>query len=619
MRLPSLAAVLAGFVFVLSGCALIQGDDTPEEDEAAAAGETDTLADDDISRISYDTRISGVSNAELRDLLRRASQLVALEDRPPPTLAGLRRRASDDVERLRTALRSEGYYASEVSYSIDTGRDPVRVNIEAEPGEVYTLSEVSISYTQPPGEGVEIPREAGDIGLEIGMPGRAPPITSAQSALLRQLENNGHPLAEVVQRRATVDHGESTLQVRWRVDPGAFLSFDDWTFTGLDSVEEEHLRKFRTWRSSEPYDQRKVSETRSELMATGLFRTIGVERGEPEDGEVPLDFTFEEREHRSIGFTGRFATSEGPSVTGFWEHRNFLGRNEQLRLSLDLGLVEQEARADFRKPRFLRPDQDLISNTAATRTDIDAFTEESLSTELGLEREISERTSASLAGLVQFSRTDDQEGERTFVLFGLPARLIRDTRNDILNPVRGTRVQLESTPFVSLGDETEVFLRNSVAGSAFYAFDDAERYVLAGRGLIGSIVGTQTSNIPPSRRFFAGGGGSIRGFNFDEVGPLDEDEDPLGGRSVLEFSTELRIRIGESFGLVPFIDGGNVFDEPFPDIGTSEEQQLRFAGGLGFRYFTPIGPVRLDFAFPINRREGVDDRFEFYISLGQAF
>ncbi len=607
---------LAGVIFALSGCALFQDDNDALDDEFEDPAE---LNDEDIGAVAYETRITGVPEADLRDLLRRASQLVSLENRPPPTVAGLRRRASDDAERLRSALHSEGFYASEVAYAIDTDRDPVRVNVEVETGNVYLLSEVRITYTQAPGEGVAIPREAEDIELEIGMRGRAPRIVRAQRALLRQLENNGHPFAEVTDRRATVDHEENTLQVRWRVNPGPFMRFDDWMLEGLETVEEEYLRQFRTWDSGEPYDQRKVSETRSEMMATRLFDTIGVERGEPVDDELPLIFSFEERAHRSIGFTARFSTSEGPSGQAFWEHRNFFGENEQLRLALELGLITQELRGQYRKPRFLRPDQDLTSTAAITRKDTDAFTEEAITGELGLERIISPRTRASLGGLAQLSRSQDQEGERNFLLFGIPARLMRDTRDDVLNPAEGTQVRLETTPFAVLGDETELFLRNSFAGAGFYAIDSDARFVLAGRGLIGSIVGARTTAIPPSRRFFAGGGGSIRGFPFEEVGPLDEEENPLGGRSVIEVSTELRIRVTNTIGIVPFIDGGNVFDEPFPKVGTSGERQLRFAGGLGFRYFTPVGPVRVDFAFPINRREGVDNRFEFYISLGQAF
>jgi len=171
------------------------------------------------------------------------------------------------------------------------------------------------------------------------------------------------------------------------------------------------------------------------------------------------------------------------------------------------------------------------------------------------------------------------------------------------------------TPYQVFGDDSFPFVKASIGSSAYYAIDPDARFVLAGRGRFGTLLGADTQQVPAGKRFYAGGGGSIRGYEFQSVGPLDNENDPLGGRSLLEVSAELRIRVTETIGVVPFIDGGTAFDSALPDFG----ETLRWAGGLGLRYFTAIGPVRLDVAVPINKRENVDDDFQFYVSLGQAF
>ena len=200
---------------------------------------------------------------------------------------------------------------------------------------------------------------------------------------------------------------------------------------------------------------------------------------------------------------------------------------------------------------------------------------------------------------------------------GLPGSLTRDSRDDDFDATEGTRLNMAVTPYVTTGDDSFFFVVTEVGGSAYLSLQREDRVVLAGRTRVGSILGASRAEIPANKRFYAGGGGSIRGYEYQKVGPLDEENDPLGGRSLLELGVELRLRLTERFGMVPFVDGGTVFVDP--DFRSDEDRTLRWAAGLGFRYYTPIGPLRLDFAFPLNGREGIDNDFQFYISIGQAF
>lgn len=594
------------------------GQPDANEESGDPAEEAAPEADTGDRRYPYEVDIEGVPEKDLRNLLTQTSQLVGLKNEPPSTLAGLRRRARGDMDRLAQALRSEGFYDATVDFTVDPEADPARVVIKVDTGPVYVLSEAKVVYTREPDAAADLPRTPEDLGLEIGMYARAPAILQAQREIESAMANRGFARGEVTNRKAVVNRNRTTLSVTWTVDPGPRFVFGEMQVKGLETVEADYFKSFRTWEPGTPFDQREVRDTRSELMASGLYTGVKVTRGEPTDSRLPVIFEASEAAHRSIGFAVRFSTAEGPSGTAFWEHRNLLGEGERFRGSLDLGLLEQALSAEATKPRFLRPDQRLNAFTEIARRDNDAFEEEAITGQLELERDFLENWVAALGGSLEFTQTRDNEGERTFSLIGVPGRLSRDTRNNVLDPTEGTLFEVQTTPYFVTVDRTEGFVRNTVNSRGYLKLDAEERLILAGRGKLGSILGPATDQIPASKRFYAGGGGSIRGFDFQEVGPLDDDNDPLGGRSALELSLELRWKVTDSIGIVPFVDAGNVYDDPIPFMSSNDDAELRYAAGLGLRYFTPIGPLRVDVARGLNRRD-VDDEFELYISLGQSF
>lgn len=620
-------AALLLFLSLLAGPAAADDAGGPAPERAAPDAGPDsppgTAAEADAA-VPYTVEIAGLAEGEdaLRQLLRDSSRLIGLEDEPPATEAGVRRRAEADIERLTQALRSEGFYDGQVAFSIaepEAADDPLQVTLKVSPGTVYLLSRVRIVYEPAiPEDRVGIPRTAADLDLELGMRARAPTIQAAQRRLLTALENHGYPKPEVRDRQAVIDPSKTTLRVRWTVDPGAFTRFGPVEVSGLETVQPGYVRSFRNWQDGEVFDRRKVDELRRGLMGTGLFRSAAIEVPAPgQDRQAPVRITLTEREHRSIGFGARFSTSTGPSGTAFWEHRNIFGQDEDLRLEAEAGIVEQRLDALLRKPRFRRDNQDLLASLELRHKDAEGFQETAAETALSLERRVGEAWIAGLGGSVEALRIDDNEGRRDFLLFGLPTRLTRDTRDDPLDPTHGTRLAFTATPYLATVDQTLPFMRATVGGSAYWAVDAAERVVLAARGRLGTLVGAETEDVPASKRFYSGGGGSVRGFPFEELGPLDADGDPLGGRSLVEMGIEARIKVTESIGVVPFLDAGQVYDSLYPDLG--QDTPLRYGAGLGLRYYTPIGPVRLDVATPLNQRRGVDNDFEIYISLGQAF
>ena len=631
---------------------------------ADGAAETDTsikpevgeIADEDaneIEGVSYDIAFVGLEESELESLLGQVSQLAALKDRPPPSLAALRRRAEEDLERFRQALRSEGFYASTLSYRIerqageddagddstpdseaesapsntDSSEEPdgesgkatrgaVLVELEVEPGTLILLEDYRIEYSGSPAPGPDLPQTPEDLGLELGMAARAPEIVAAEGRLTTALRRGGYPLPRILDRKAIVDHALGAMTVTLSVDAGPAAGFGPVSFAGLQSVEEDTLQDLIPWTEGEPWNQLKVEELRLLMARTELFDSIVFELAEAlnDDGNLPMTVRVVEADHRSFGGGVSFSTDIGPGAELFWEHRNLFSRNEQLRLSAGASLVEQSAKADFRKPRFLSPGQALLANLAIVTADTEAFEEQSITAYTGLERSIATLWTVSGGLEAELSELEDEEGLRTFAIYGVPLGLLRDSSDDPLNPTEGTKLGLTVTPSVGTIDENIFFVTSDLSGSGYLSVTEDDSIILAARGRVGSIVGTQRDILPATRRLYAGGGGSVRGFEFQSIGPEDDDGDPTGGRSVVEVGAEIRFRIFEDFGVVPFVEGGIIEDSPLPKF----EEDFLWAVGLGLRYFTPIGPLRLDVAVPVNGRDS-DDSFQFYVSLGQAF
>jgi len=567
--------------------------------------------------IRYRAEFTGVEDKALLKLLKSASQLTTLAERPPPTLVALERRARSDVDRLMKVLRSEGYYDARLAYRMQTDEQPVRVFVDIITNARYMLKEYTISYSGPGADDPNLPRDPGGIDLALEQPARAEIVAGARRRLLETLANIGHPLTKVVDQSAVVDHADDSMSVTIELAPGRQARFGPVKIAGTTSVEADYIEAFIPWKEGEVFDRRELNKARQRLLETGLFAAVAFERPNTLDADdkLPVTVRVEERKHRSIGLGGRWSTDEGISVEGQWEHRNILGRGELLSLTGKLGEIRQEFAAAFKKPHFLRRDQDLLANAALAHENTDAYSGPLTRYFVGLQRRLPKNWKVVAGVPIEFSNLSDLQGARKFSLFGLELRGERDTSNNRLDPNAGSRLNLSMSPFYGTGDNRVSFLTSRLGVAGYHAVDDKERFTLAARARLGSIVGEATEALPANKRFYAGGGSSIRGYKFQSVGPLGPRNTPLGGRSLFEVSAELRARVTETIGGVLFIDGGNVYDDELPDFSTN----LQWSIGFGARYFTTFGPLRLDFGFPLNPRDGVDDFMQFYISIGQAF
>ena len=568
--------------------------------------------------ISYEVIIKGVVDRKLLDMLQSVSDAMALKkEKSPATLGLLRRRVDRDIGQFLKVLKSEGYYGGRVTGDINAKTDPVQVTFQVDPGPAYPLKSVDIQMTQEDTATKEKPPDVAELGLTLGQAARGRTILNGEAAVLRHFKKRGFALTQLTDRRVEVNHQEKSVAVTFRIDLGQRARFGNTEITGLQSIDETFLRSMIPWKKGEPFNIQLLEDAHTRLIATGLFSTVQVSQGETlqEEGFLPVTLTVTERKHRSISAGVSYMTDEGAGANISWEHRNLLGRGERLKLTTAVSGISLSAEGTFFKPHFLRNDQTLRLNLRFADENTDAFDSLSISSAGLVDRKLTKEITVGAGLAHKFSKVEQKGETEHFSLLSLPLHFDWDSSDKLLDPSRGGRMILQVAPYQDIEKTDLNFLKSRITATRYLRLLKAPSLVLAGRASLGVINGASLLDIPADERFYAGGGGSIRGYAYQSVGPLDEDDDPIGGRSVLELSAELRFKLTDRMGMVTFLDGGSAFASTFPD----SSENLQWAAGLGFRYFTPIGPLRLDIGFPLDRRTEIDDTFQIYVSIGQAF
>jgi len=581
-----------------------------------AIGWATGTADAEETAVPYKTRISGVESSKLQDLLEQVSQLIALEGGPTDSEAALRRRADGDMDRLRDVMASAGYYDAVLSYEIDKNAKPWAVLVKIEPGDPYLLREVKVEPAQgatlPPG----VSFEPAEIGLEIGARAQAAMILDAEARAVQRCTENGYPLAKSAGRETVIDKADHSMHVTLKLDPGPPAAFGATEIQGLEQVKRAYVERRMAWSEGDLYDSRKLQATQKALVDSNLFATVRVTPTERvgEDGRIGIKIDLGERRPRSIGGGVYYDSSLGPGVRAFWEHRNLFGEGERFHVEGRLGLNQMATLAEFLRPDFVIRDLDLRSQVSLTEEQSDAYDDRRATAFTGVIRRFDPILTGGAGFEFQQAHVRDDRGPEDYTVLDLPIFLRRDDTDDLLNPTRGTRLGLTVTPYHSIDGTDLNFVGIRATASGYQRLGEDDRFVLAGYGNVGSLDGVSLGDLPRDLRLYAGGGGSVRGYGYQQAGPLDANNDPRGGLSSLEMGIELRAKITETIGVVTFFEGGSVFDTTYPDPG----DELFWGTGVGVRYYSAIGPLRFDIAFPLDKRKS-DDPFQFYISLGQAF
>jgi translocation and assembly module TamA len=583
----------------------------------------------------YEVMIEPAVSSDMDELLRSTSLLVTLRDNAPVPPFGLIARATADVQRLNAVLNSFGYYRPVIAITIegraldDPGLSPfldqvpqgmsVNVQVAIEEGPLYRLRAISLDGTFPPAA-----RAA--LQLSPGEPAIAPNIAEARQRMLTALQEDGYALATVSEPIAYADDAAAVLDIRFQIQAGRQADIGAIAFQGLQRVNENFAREVLPLRPHERYSPSRIETARRELLETGVFSAVSVSAADQlsSDGQIALTFDVEERPLRAVSLAGAYSTDLGISLSVSWTHRNLFGNAEQLILSgAGTGLwgnatddVGYQLSARFIKPAFLRRDQVWELGVNAVKQDLDAYKQTAQSVATSLRREFSPQWTGSLGLTVTLDDVSQQGVSRIYQLIALPLSATYDSTgitNPLLDATVGIRASFIATPTQAFGAESLTFAILQASGSTYFDLSGNGRSVLALRGIVGSVLGGSTFDLPPDQRLYAGGSGTVRGYRYQSIGPLFPDGDPIGGTAMNAASIEFRQRLFTSWGVVAFVDAGQASDEGVPFTGT-----LRLGAGLGLRYYTRIGVVRADFAVPLDRPPD-GDTFGIYISLGQAF
>ena len=407
------------------------------------------------------------------------------------------------------------------------------------------------------------------------------------------------------------------------VVPGGERRFGTVTMTSGERVfDAEHVLDIARFTPGNPYDASALVDLRRALIQTGLVSTVKVEPVEgKEPGTVDIAVGLEPAPPHTIAGELGYGTGEGARAEISWTHRNLFPPEGALTLRGVLGTEEQLASAIFRRNNFNGRDRILTASLTASNLKRNAYQARTFSLAGSLERQTNiffqKKWTWSLGG--ELTASDERDviistgapRRRIYFIGALPTTLSYDGSNDLLNPTRGFRLSGRLSPELSLEGTAFGYARVQVDASAYQPL--GERVVLAGRVRLGTIAGAPRDAVAPSRRFYAGGGASVRGYGYQDIGPRDPNNDPIGGRSLAEFSIEARVKAFGNFGLVPFFDGGNIYTGAVPDL-----TGMRYGAGVGVRYYSNFGPIRIDVGTPLNPQKG-DARVAVYVSLGQAF
>jgi len=617
----------------------------PASTETESAGPDSSGSDSSgpsSSGIAYSVtfNLTGGSDA-LKAVIKETSNLKALEQDPPAGPSGLVRRAQADMQRIQSALNAEGYYGGLIDIrvagvpvgeerAVDAAaagalRGPVPVTVTVEAGQqfvfgVITLADAATGAPPPP-----VPVDVTKLGIDPGTPALARKVIAAQSALVDQMQDLGYPLAAVPQRQAIADHSNNTLDVTFFLSPGRQADIGPVTVEGASGVDPDFIVRQANVKPGTRYSRKEISRIRDEIASLGTFNSVRVVEGDAvsEDGQIPLIIEVDERKSRFVGIGASYSSTEGATLSGYWGHRNLFGRAEKLRVEGEISRLfsnaiddlQYIAKATFEKPGIITPVDDLLIEARAFREVPEAYTSTGLGGQIGVRRRFSERLEGRIGLEVEHAETTDALGTNTYTLVGIPASLRYDSTDNKLDPSKGIRAYVQAEPFPEFLGSTVGMTVFEGSISGYHAIDPNKRWILAGRILTGTISGPGLAEIPADRRFYAGGGGTIRGYDYQGVSPRLSTGQIIGGKSLFVASAEARVKITDTIGVVPFVDAGGAFDSDMPQFDSDE---FKVGAGLGLRYYTAIGPIRFDVAVPLERGPW-DPSVAFYVGLGQAF
>ena len=564
-------------------------------------------------------RVQGDLDPELRAAILRA---IGDTERPVDNRFEARRRATSAAEDAIAVLRSEGYYAAQVEPELDEGDTPAPT-IRVTPGPRFHLARPQIEWVGAAPDPVTDLAAQAALALDPGSPAVAAEVVSAEGRAVATVQDQGYADVTAQPRRVVVDHADDSMLPTYRLAAGQLVKLDGVRLTTNGRTRAAWVAGLAPWKPGETYRSDDVAILERRLLDTGVFETVTVALAPASEavagGPRPVVVSLSERKRRTIEVGASYGTNEGAGGDIRWTIYNRLRRADTLALFAKASRLDSRIGADLTLPHWRMADQTLTLDAAAYKLATDAYDSTGFGFKADAQRHYTKTSYLTLGGSLDFSRTNELKpgtltslGRDVITLAGL-ADLALDRSNDPLNPTHGWRVSARAEPTLLAGKGTVPYLKVQAGGSAYFPFDKDAKTLLATRLHAGVILNGTVADIPAPQRFYAGGGGSVRGFAYQGVGPRLPDNTPQGGLSVIEGSLELRHELTRTWGVVAFVDAGAVGSTSVPNF-----KDLGVGAGVGVRYNLGFGPIRVDVAVPVSGQHG-GGAFQLYVSIGQAF
>ncbi|WP_287886338.1 MULTISPECIES: autotransporter assembly complex protein TamA [Paracoccus] len=583
----------------------------------------------DGSPVNLDFQVDG-GDDDLLPAIRQTSLLVSAQDEGRVTGQDILAAARGDYARILGVLYDQGYYSGIIDISLDgveaasiapldAPKVVQKVVVSVQPGPRFRYSRAEIAPVAP---GTELPR-----GYRRGEVARTGDMKNAATSGVAGWRDVGHAKAEVAETEIIADHATNLIDSRIRLAPGPELRFGQLTIRGYQRMDPRRLRKIAGFPEGERFDPEKLDDVRKRLRRSGVFSAITLTEADQisPGNTLDVDLLVAEQKLRRLGAGFEYSNTDGLSLTGYWINRNLFRGGERLRVDASISDIGGDTGRDYSLGlRVDRPATITADTTGYVLAKVESLQEEDYDLKsgtfgLGFTWIPSDELTADIALQYRALRVDDDSGRTNFRLFALPTQVIWDKRDEPNDAKRGYWLSGGITPFVGLQDETGSGAQILAEGRAYYSFGTEDRFTLAGRARLGTVVGPEIEETPRDYLFWSGGGGTVRGHSYESLGVevIQGPEGPVrtGGMSIVTLTAEARIQVRERIGLALFADAGRVWE----DSSWSGASGWQAGAGAGIRYKTPIGPMRFDIATPVGGGDGDEGGVQVYIGLGQAF
>ena len=563
--------------------------------------------------------VRGVEDHGLHQAIQDAIGPVA---GAPASRLEARRKAAEAGERAIAVLRSEGYYDSDVQPDIGEGDTPTPF-LMVTPGPRSTLAAAQIEWIGAPPLPQAKAQALHAVALKLGAPGRAEDVLAAEGRVVAALLKAGYADAEAKPREVVVDHADHSVQPTFRIAAGSLVRLGAVRLNGASRTRLALIQRLTPWKPGDVYQPQSIALLEKRLVDTGAYNAVSVSlapASEVADGKRPVVISLTDRPKGTLELGASYSTTEGAGVDSRWIVYNRLGRADTLTSSILIAQLDSRIQTELDLPHWRRPEQTLKLTAALYRDDTTAYESSGATISADLTHKFGKISFLTWGVSVDGSQTTEKEAanfvtqsrrRNLATLAGLVAFAV-DRSNDPLDPTAGWRLSARAEPTYAVGDGPVAYLKSSAQVSGYLPLGHGGT-VIAGRAKLGAIFGGDIPLVPDPARFFAGGGGSVRGYAYQAVGPRYPDNTPEGGLSLFESSLEVRQHVTQKWSVVGFIDAGAVGkqvnpDFTHPDIGV----------GVGARYDLGFGPIRVDIGTPLVQRHG-DAGVQLYLSIGQSF